>query len=133
MNEHTRGPWHLVEEGSIIRVHFSLPDGRQSGVAVTIGSTAFQFRAPRQGSHRGETMVYRPFAEHDRANARLIAAAPDLLQLVREAFEHFTDQQPAAVIDLRDWVRAAAAALAKADGPPDPDPPVALSRRPETT
>ena len=50
---HATGPWHLVDAETSLRIHFSLPDGRQSGVAVSIGSTALSFRAPRQGNHRG--------------------------------------------------------------------------------
>jgi hypothetical protein len=90
MSGHTPGPWHVIENHPTIRIHFSLPDGRESGSTVTIGSTALQFRAPRQGSHRGEQMVYRPFADHDRADARLIAAAPTLLTDTNDAEARLT-------------------------------------------
>jgi hypothetical protein len=57
--QHTPGPWHV--EPSPDRVHFDI---RADGVHVP------------HGSGKGE------------ANARLIAAAPDLLRLAREAAEN---------------------------------------------
>lgn len=105
-----QGPWHLVEAGpSILRVHFSLADGQESGVALSIGSTALQFRASRQGSHRGETMVYRPFSESDRANGRLIAAAPELLAALKDILA--ISEIPACATREK-----AVAAIAKAEG-----------------
>ena len=59
----------------------------------------------------------------DDANARLIAAVPELWQLVREAATHFEDQgqrwskpNPSYVIDLKDWLKTARAVLAKIEG-----------------
>lgn len=43
------------------------------------------------------------------ATARLIVAAPQLEQLVREAYDAFVN--PLAPIDLRDWIRSAEQAL----------------------
>jgi len=58
--------------------------------------------------------------EENHANAHLIAAAPELLQLVREALQSFEEFRGATpgdhVVDLRDWMQTARAALAKAEG-----------------
>lgn len=48
------------------------------------------------------------------ANARLIAATPELRQLVSEALEHFSDND--SEMDVRDWVKVATVILAKIEG-----------------
>jgi hypothetical protein len=50
-----------------------------------------------------------------------LGAAPELLQLVREALQHFTDDADPEndsphLIDLRGWLKAATLAIAKAEG-----------------
>ena len=110
---HATGPWHLVDAETSLRIHFSLPDGRQSGVAVSIGSTALSFRAPRQGNHRGERMIYRPFSDGDRANARLIAAAPELLAACKALVDLLNDDLDSDQCAAWD---ACVAAIAKAEG-----------------
>jgi len=50
----------------------------------------------------------------DSPNARLIAQAPELRQLVAEALEHFSDVD--SVVDIKDWVKAATIVLAKIEG-----------------
>jgi hypothetical protein len=103
--------WHLVQAGHELRIH---PDfqGRPAGVALSIGSRALVFLAPRSGSHRGEKMVYREFRAEDIARARLIAAAPDLLDACKLTIEagYHDEASRAAVF-------AAQAAIAKAEQP----------------
>lgn len=112
---HTPGPWHLIEGGSEMRIY---PDwnGRPGGVALSIGSTAFSFRARRQGSHRGEKMVYLPFSEQDRADARLIAASPELLDDAKQndnAFTWLAEQMNSITDNAKHWTTAQIEALAQ--------------------
>jgi hypothetical protein len=67
--------WSLVEEP----FRLSVVNAMVPGGTICVGSTSLTFRPHRQGSHRGQKMVYRRFNDEDRANARLIAAAPELL------------------------------------------------------
>jgi hypothetical protein len=90
MSEHTPGPWHVGESGVTV---FSNDD----------------IRICSAGCH--------PQAEINAANARLIAAAPDLL----EALEIAKNTVECASIDIQTgdelpWYRAAKKAIAKAKG-----------------
>jgi hypothetical protein len=51
--------------------------------------------------------------EESQANARLIAAAPELLEACKEALEHFDKYTKGIVIDAKDSLRMA---IAKAEG-----------------
>lgn len=101
---HTRGPW-IVSGYS-----------RDRQLCIEQGGYAVAYACPRASSPASGPQYY-----EREANARLIAAAPELLQLVREALQHFTeDQDPENdtphLIDLRDWTKAARTAVAKAEG-----------------
>lgn len=55
--------------------------------------------------------------EHDadcREKLRLVLAAPDAVQLVREALDHFSLNH--SLIDVRQWMKTAARLLAEVDG-----------------
>lgn len=115
--KHTPGPWYLVEQNNEIRI-YSDWNGRRGGVALSIGSVALSFRPRRQGSHRGEKMVYRPFSEQDRADARLIAAAPELLAFANKIAHLMPTREPeqttTSVIDIA--IYEARHLVAKAEG-----------------
>jgi len=87
MSKHTPGPWHYgLKSEKTWNVGVYAPDG--SEVAHIAVRSAFV-------SHRRD------------ADARLIAAAPDLLESLKDAYPHITD----------DVLRArAGAAIAKAEG-----------------
>ncbi len=59
-----------------------------------------------------ECAVMEPFSEEQRSNARLIAAAPDLL----EALKTLPQSLAATDDDLNRWLESAKAAIAKVDG-----------------
>jgi hypothetical protein len=101
---HTEGPWHV--DGLLGPTVYSA-EGRQVAMC-----------RPR------ETVEDSPVAwDVATGNAQLIAAAPELLQLVREALQSFTDDRDPEndaphLINVRDWMHAARAAIAKAEGQP---------------
>jgi len=111
--------WHLVEATHRLSLNADY-NGRPGGGHVTIGSTALTFRPHRQGSHRGETMVYRPFSADDRLKAALIAAAPELLAANVELNEAVELYLAAPSIDgmnrLTAALRVARDVCAKAEG-----------------
>ena len=94
--KHTKGPWHITEPNAINGKRFICTepaDGVFYTVAITMGDAAW--------SHI-----------NDAANARLIAAAPDLLDALRWTLESLID-------DYEGWndmpvVKAARDAIAKA-------------------
>jgi hypothetical protein len=59
-----------------------------------------------------ECAVMEPFSEEQRSNARLIAAAPDLL----EALKTLPQSLAATEDDLNRWLEKASAAISKAEG-----------------
>ncbi len=106
---HTPGPWQVDDEmppntaGVFVRVHGD-PFGHDMGIPIA---------APIL------TPAYRASAGERRANARLIAAAPDLLAALQELLKHagIADADPSD-IDGEDHVREsrARAAIKKATG-----------------
>lgn len=92
---HTPGPWTVHMPGSVRAC-----DGSHD----TVDGCRTIVEAEIIGIPRAEA----------EANARLIAAAPDLLQLVREALDAFENRE--SVINIRDWVTSARAAIARAEG-----------------
>lgn len=105
MSNHTPGPWRLSKLG------FAENDGSIPVLSATEGdetakricTVSFQSKAKRGEAYRT------PCADRD-ANARLIAAAPELLEALKElSFDAFEDAHPEAV-------KKARAAIAKAEG-----------------
>jgi hypothetical protein len=92
MSKHTPGPWTANEE---------FDDGESLGIAITgrLGQVVRVFDVGQEGF----------------ANAALIAAAPDLLSVLREAFRAFSHDDDGPV-----WadstIAKARAAIAKATG-----------------
>lgn len=98
MSKHTPGPWAAV--GAMVEnTHDYNPD------ICSCDLRSF-----------GQDNLWRPY-EETLANARLIAAAPDLLQAIRDlwAMPDFDGTQPTSEIRLK-AKRAARAAIAKATG-----------------
>jgi len=95
MSDHTPGPWELI--GDAI-----MPDPRRHLPDTMLGIANIQ----DHGSDR-------PLAVH-RANARLIAAAPDLLEALEALTANYADVEPGGSKN----VDKARAALAKARGTP---------------
>ena len=77
MTKHTPGPWTLCDEGPqfqiAVRPHRP-DDGRLTGFLLA--------SIPREGPDAG---MYRTVGGTDLGNARLIAAAPDLLDACKKA------------------------------------------------
>ena len=95
MDKHTPGPWS-------VKKHFSewlIGDGNYL-IATTAGSPAHLGRAS---------------AERDAANARLIAAAPDLLKALEDCVA-VMDRELAGLKVIQPEFSAARAAIAKATG-----------------
>jgi hypothetical protein len=94
--QHTPGPWHI--SGSTIKgPHPKDPQNRLRIVAQAVFD---------KGTWIDET----------RANARLIAAAPDLLQVVEDALMIFEFGDDDKTVATPYWVARARAAIAKATG-----------------
>jgi hypothetical protein len=99
--------WTLIEEGSVLWISPNA-EHRYPGTE-NIGSTTLKFRPRRQGSHRGETMVYCPFTDEDRAKARLIAAAPELLDDAKQndnALTWLAEQMNSLTDNAKHWTVA---------------------------
>ena len=105
MSAHTPGPWRITDRYGVLTYQVGI-DGR---TVCTVW--------PRQQGHRPSVVDTEPWPEGE-ANARLIAAAPDLLESLRELAElaalQFGMPPPGADGPLQ----KALAAIAKADGEP---------------
>lgn len=94
MSEHTKGPWHIGPE-TVLRP------------TMTIYSRPFGL---------GDICEVYPKGEEGKANARLISAAPELLEALEEVVAEATAYEARHGEMRRPWVRKARAAIAKAKG-----------------
>ena len=89
MNKHTPGPWKFYDDSN---------DGKTNRIEiVAIGKTVAR--------------IYHSVPAEDLPNARLIAAAPDLLALLKELID-IEGPQPGTAA----WADKVRAAIAKAEG-----------------
>lgn len=96
MNKHTPGPWHVVPYG----------DGNQKVVCSDeAGNWRIAFMATSSGSREELAEI--------KANARLIAAAPELLEALKDLV---TSVEALRVVGLDKEIELARAALSKAEG-----------------
>ena len=100
--KHTQGPWHTTEPNAINGKRFICTepaDGVFYTIAITMGDAAW--------SHID-----------DAANARLIAAAPELLEALRLALDCLDVYAPDYMHGMpkNHYINAARAAIAKAEG-----------------
>ena len=108
---HTPGPWHFHFAGSIAEQS----DGEYGGATgITTRSEAAFF----QDGERGDLIAWVPHDGHHVANARLIAAAPELLERLRECVTWLEDYYDAVSMDddEEQHLEAARAAIARAEG-----------------
>ena len=100
MTKHTPGPWTIDTRFHV----YAILD--PTGQEIT-----FQDTAPQEDcgsvTSRGRT------AEETQANARLMAAAPDLLEAAEEAARWWDNQES---LDSAPWIYAIREAIAKAKG-----------------
>lgn len=102
MNAHTPGPWQITEmDGEVNRAVVG-PDGEL--IADCFAPTAEDFNLPQDYE----------------ANARLIAAAPELLEALSHLLEMVSECQLNGILpDAKEWpAEKARAAIAKAKGQP---------------
>ena len=99
MSKHTKGPWAVVEHDHAICIQTESPSKTKYG--------AYRYAAIG-GFDRND----RAQLEEARANARLIAAAPELLEALTDCVEHMHWTQPQGEAALK----KAKAAIAKATG-----------------
>lgn len=95
--KHTPGPWEAV--GNLVRSPMHQPEGLPTGVQVA---------ECRDG-------YFLPHTEEAKANARLIAAAPELLGAL-EGLCSLAELRPGHLQDYKAAVAAARSAIAKATG-----------------
>lgn len=99
MSKHTPGPWLIADNGTFV---YALGNG---------GTNVFWADVQSAGSERA-------FLSEKRANARLIAAAPELLEALTDALKYYdawlanTDVTPNE--SLQAWTSKARAAITKA-------------------
>jgi hypothetical protein len=104
---HTKGPWRWMSDQALVGDHGRRP------VVLTGGADGSLLT-------RGEDGRLRDLAA-DEANARLIAAAPDLLEALRVTAGNIRSLGPAGALDAvpepyRLWLAVVESAIAKAEG-----------------
>lgn len=101
MSEHTPGPWKMTFEGYPGMSEPEMPDVIADGWPVLVPG-------PIDGSRPDRTL------EQALANARLIAAAPSLLEACKKLLKEYVEADPD---NYESWgARDARAAIAKAEG-----------------
>lgn len=92
--QHTPGPWNFYDDSN---------DGKTNRIEiVAIGKTVAR--------------IYHSVPEEDLPNARLIAAAPDLLEALQDIVKSLVDQDDEGMIEHAQQMIIARAAIAKATG-----------------
>jgi hypothetical protein len=100
MPQHTPGPWRVSQTCNIL----ANGQGEFPKMVAAIYTT------------NDTSPTYKDREERD-ANAHLIAAAPELLELLEQAFDRFTDNDMMPPNHkLREWLDRTAVAIAKARG-----------------
>lgn len=101
MSEHTPGPWVIAMQAD--------PKAGWKGLSV---ESAAGYVA---------NLVMQPGGDNERANARLIAAAPDLLEILKTTAENVRSLGPCGALGpvfepYAAWLTQIEAAIAKAEG-----------------
>ena len=106
MSKHTPGPWFHNTEGAP-KPDVRAASGRSVAVTWMVCSSA-----PKSAE------CYQARTEEDRANARLIAAAPDLLEALQMGYAETMDYIRLNNLGAENnqWLQLARAAIAKATG-----------------
>ncbi len=102
--KHTPGPWYSSPNGNISKYHHSELYEYGGGIAGDF---------PLATVHDGPSHWENKYPK--KANAALIAAAPDLYDVAVAAHKHLCDENPRAD-DLLPLLNALTAAIAKAEG-----------------
>lgn len=118
MSKHTPGPWKadqgIRSQAKLVYINILHGKDRVSSASVyghkTDGSPAGKEYVDRYGDKRQKPVIS---AEECRANARLIAAAPDLLEALEKTLTWLTSYPGNGAITAYDQARAA---IAKAAG-----------------
>lgn len=108
----TQGPWGVAEEHHRLRVAPIIRFGTNAPPCVGSAPVA-DWRQPTSGARRGEHPRWYDFSQETRANAHLIAAAPELYEALKAWVEFFLfdrDDNSGLLMDM------AQSALAKAEG-----------------
>ena len=103
MSKHTKGPWAVVEHDHAICIQTESPSKTKYG-------------ASRYAAIGGFDRNDRAQLEEARANARLIAAAPELLDALEQMVSVFLDTEGRHGESENDAMDAANAAITKATG-----------------
>jgi len=110
---HTPGPWKVDdyhEEECIVVAADGFPIGYAQQVCILPGYDE-KLKVTHWSSHKGKAYVERPI-EQAQANARLMAAAPDLLAAAKLIASFAVSWQPLTPGDIKELTNA----IAKAEG-----------------
>lgn len=107
--QHTPAPWFVVETEHRLRIHGPYNQTRPSGVPLH----KLEIWEPKTGAARGCSPTWKGFTEEQRADARLIAAAPELLAACQDALRQLKEYE-GRIVD-RTFLDSA---IAKAEGHP---------------
>lgn len=101
MSKHTPGPWGVRHEFHRIYV---APIRQLGGINQVLRHPRIAvYREPKSGAKRGQSPTWYGFDEETIANARLIAAAPELLEEVRLAMNRIAYHIEVEELTLEEW------------------------------
>lgn len=98
MSKHTQGPWEVEITGSASLTVYSVPDAREIADCYCIGPVS-------QG-----------FSDETQANARLIALAPEMLELLTLALPYVKECEQFNKPAARNLSKRILAAISKSEG-----------------